>query len=286
MTMPSRRRRARSRGDGRRDHGGDDGRPVDSAATVHALTIGADADGLADDLAALRCRRGAPGAPRPARRLRAGGVGCGRRRGGRPRRSGRRRGAGHRSGQRGAGPRRGPAGPADGGQLHGDRRRRSDDGDAAALGRVAARGGDGRRRRCVLVTVAPHAFDGSEPAAPGAGTTAAFVPELDPALARTLVRDRVERVAGVTLATAPVVVGGGRGVGSAEAFAPLEELADAARRCRRLLPRGHQQRLAQPHATRSARPARGSPRPSTWPVASPARSSTGSARWPPSTSSP
>ena len=37
--------------------------------------------------------------------------------------------------------------------------------------------------------------------------------------------ERVERAAGVTLATAPVVVGGGRGVGSPEAFAPLEELA-------------------------------------------------------------
>ena len=49
--------------------------------------------------------------------------------------------------------------------------------------------------------------------------------DLDPSLARTMVKDRVVLEAGVTLSTAPVVIGGGRGVGSAEAFAPLEELA-------------------------------------------------------------
>jgi electron transfer flavoprotein alpha subunit len=74
-----------------------------------------------------------------------------------------------------------------------------------------------------LVTVTHHTFEPSEAAA--AGTVASMAVELDPSLARTVVAERVERAAGVTLATAPLVVGGGRGVGSAEAFAPLEELA-------------------------------------------------------------
>jgi electron transfer flavoprotein alpha subunit len=52
-----------------------------------------------------------------------------------------------------------------------------------------------------------------------------FDAELDETHTVTMVRERVVLEAGVTLPTAPVVVGGGRGVGSEEGFAPLEELA-------------------------------------------------------------
>ena len=74
-----------------------------------------------------------------------------------------------------------------------------------------------------LLTVTHHAFL-AQPNA-GAGTIAALSVDLDASLARTVVAERVERAAGVTLSTAPLVVGGGRGVGSPEGFAPLEELA-------------------------------------------------------------
>lgn len=74
-----------------------------------------------------------------------------------------------------------------------------------------------------LVTVGHHAFAADE--APVSATAQPLSVDLDSSLARTIVRDRVERQAGVTLATAPVVVSGGRGVGSADGFAPLLELA-------------------------------------------------------------
>jgi electron transfer flavoprotein alpha subunit len=75
-----------------------------------------------------------------------------------------------------------------------------------------------------LLSTTHHAFEAAE--APTAIDVEAMEPELDPTLARTVVNERVERAAGVTLATAPVVVGGGRGVGSPEGFAPLEDLAE------------------------------------------------------------
>ena len=74
-----------------------------------------------------------------------------------------------------------------------------------------------------LLTVAHHAFEACESA--GAGAIASVDVDLDSSLGRSVVCERVERAAGVTLATSPLVVGGGRAVGSPEGFAPLEELA-------------------------------------------------------------
>lgn len=76
-----------------------------------------------------------------------------------------------------------------------------------------------------LLSAAPHAF----PPADVSGATAAvkeFEPTLDESHVITRVADRVTADEGITLATAPVVVSGGRGVGSPEGFAPLEELAE------------------------------------------------------------
>jgi electron transfer flavoprotein alpha subunit len=74
-----------------------------------------------------------------------------------------------------------------------------------------------------LATVAPHAVDA---AVAGAGLEPeVFTPELSDDLTRTRVVERVTVSEGITLTTAPVVVSGGRGVGSPEGFAVLEELA-------------------------------------------------------------
>ena len=77
-----------------------------------------------------------------------------------------------------------------------------------------------------LLTYGHHAVLAEAAPAPGAGIVEEFTPDLDGSLARTIVVDRDVQQAGVTLSTASVVVSGGRGVGSAEGFEQLEELAD------------------------------------------------------------
>ena len=79
-----------------------------------------------------------------------------------------------------------------------------------------------------LMTVAPHAV-AAEAATPNvpAPTVTRFEPELEPAdLVARVVSREARSSSGVSLSDAKVVVGGGRGVGSAEGFARLEELAN------------------------------------------------------------
>jgi electron transfer flavoprotein alpha subunit len=76
-----------------------------------------------------------------------------------------------------------------------------------------------------LMTVAPHTVEIEEVAGEPAVET--FTPDLEDADLIARVVGRVDTsTGGLSLAEAPVVVSGGRGVGSAEGFAPLEELAD------------------------------------------------------------
>jgi electron transfer flavoprotein alpha subunit len=77
-----------------------------------------------------------------------------------------------------------------------------------------------------ILSCALHAYPSAMADGPTADATITeFIPALGPEAARTRVVDRVQVVEGITLTTAPVVVSGGRGVGSEEGFAAIEALA-------------------------------------------------------------
>ena len=76
-----------------------------------------------------------------------------------------------------------------------------------------------------LLTVATDAVAASPAAEPAGITVRAWRPDLAGDDVAVCATESAERAGGVSLATARVVVGGGRGVGGPEGFGALEELA-------------------------------------------------------------
>lgn len=77
-----------------------------------------------------------------------------------------------------------------------------------------------------LLTVAPHVIAAEEDYLTSELEINEVTPMLNDDDFRVQIADRVQPQEGITLTNAPLVIGGGRGVGSADGFAVLEELAE------------------------------------------------------------
>lgn len=76
-----------------------------------------------------------------------------------------------------------------------------------------------------IVSVAHHAVDPVAQIDGAVANVQQLTVSFPESVSATMIQDRIVLSEGVTLATAPVVIGGGRGVGSAEGFDVLEALA-------------------------------------------------------------